>query len=131
MGKIYTYIHKGQKNSKCKTADLSLFLNDGWELGWPDQHDHMVEMSKRAAEKLSMLKENSPEEYIEYERRRSSSVSRGLHKFWSEVADDEYIKNREIKKQQSRDNWSEEELLLYHNRMSESAKRNRASISPE
>ena len=131
MGKIYTYIHKGQQNSKCKTVDLSLFLKDGWELGWPNQHDHMVKMSMKAAEKLQTLKENDYEEYLEYQNKRSSNVSKGLYKFWSDVADDEYIQNREIKKQQSRDNWSEEERLLYHNKMSESAKRNRANISSE
>lgn len=131
MGKIYTYIHKGQQNSKCKTVDLSLFLENGWEVGWPNQHDHMVKMSMKAAEKLQTLKDTDYEEYLKYQDKRSSNVSKGLYKFWSDVADDEYIQNREIKKQQSRDNWSDEEKILYYNKMSESAKRDRASTSPE
>lgn len=129
MGKIYTFIHKGQRNSKVKTSDLSKFLDDGWEIGNWNQE----ELNRRSGEGVKRFNDNLREsgEWEEYNKVRGNNVSKGLIKFWSDVADDEYIQNREIKKQQSRDNWSDEEKILYHNKMSESAKRNRASISPE
>jgi len=129
MGKIYTYIHKGQRNSKVKTSDLSKFLDDGWEIGNWNQE----ELNRRSGEGVKRFNDSLREsgKWEEYNNVRGNNVSKGLIKFWSDVADNEYIQNREIKKQQSRDNWSEEERLLYHNKMSESAKRNRANISSE
>ena len=58
-------------------------------------------------------------------------MSAGLHKFWSEVATQEYIDKREVKKAASREAWTDEEKKLYHNNMSESAKRDRANTTPE
>lgn len=129
MGKIYTFIHKGQRNSKVKTSDLSKFLDDGWEIGNWNQE----ELNRRSGEGVKRFNDSLREsgKWEEYNNVRGNNVSKGLIKFWSDVADDEYIQNREIKKQQSRDNWSEEEWLLYHNKMSESAKKDRASISSE
>lgn len=129
MGKIYTFIHKGQRNSKVKTSDLSKFLDDGWEIGNWNQE----ELNRRSGEGVKRFNDSLREsgKWEEYNNVRGNNVSKGLIKFWSDVADDEYIQNREIKKQQSRDNWSEEERLLYHNKMSESAKKDRASISSE
>lgn len=61
---------------------------------------------------------------------RGNKVSKGLLKFW-ETASQEYIDQREIKKQKSRDLWTDEDKLKYHNKMSESAIRDRANTSPE
>ena len=129
MGKIYTFIHKGQRNSKVKTSDLSKFLDDGWEIGNWNQE----ELNRRSGEGIKRFNDSLREsgKWEEYNNVRGVNVSKGLIKFWSNVADNEYIKNREIKKQQSRDNWSEEERLLYHNKMSESAKKDRANTSSE
>ena len=129
MGKIYTFIHKGQRNSKVKTSDLSKFLDDGWEIGNWNQE----ELNRRSGEGIKRFNDSLREsgKWEEYNNVRGVNVSKGLIKFWSNVADNEYIQNREIKKQQSRDNWSEEERLLYHNKMSESAKKDRANTSSE
>jgi hypothetical protein len=41
----------------------------------------MVKMSKKAAEKLSDLKENNYEDYVKFQENKSKNVSKGLLKF--------------------------------------------------
>ena len=98
MGKIYTFIHKGQRNSKVKTSDLSKFLDDGWEIGNWNQE----ELNRRSGEGIKRFNDSLREsgKWEEYNNVRGVNVSKGLIKFWSNVADNEYIQNREIKKQQ-------------------------------
>ena len=128
MGRIFTFINNGKVNTKVRTERLQEYLDNGWKLGNYNQDELNKKSGAGVKRKFNELKQSG--EWEEWNSRRSSKVTQGLKEFWSTV-DDDYIIQREIKKQASRDNWTEEERELYHNKMSMSAKIDRATISPE
>ena len=130
MGKFTTCISNGDIQKRVPNEELDTYLQNGWVKGWPKMHQHMKDMSQAASKKLRNLKETNPEEYFRYMANKNKKTSEGLRRFWDSV-DDEYIQNREIKKENTRSKWTEEEKQLYHNKMSESAKLDRANTSSE
>ena len=126
MGKIYTFINKDHINTKVRTEDLSRYIDEGWSIGNWNQKE-LNEKSGAGVRKVNdKLKNNGMWE--EYNRKRSEKISNTLKEFWQNVSDD-YRDNREYKKEQSRNSWTKEEYDLYHKKMSDSARRNRKTIS--
>lgn len=128
MGKIYTFIYKDQTNTKVKTSELQKYLDDGWKIGsW--NREELSRNSGAGVKKFYQdLKDSG--KWEEYRLMKSHKATEGLKKFWKSVSDT-YIEEREAKRAESRNNWSQDELDLYKQRMSESAKRNRATITDE
>lgn len=128
MGKFYTFIHKGTTNSKVRTDRLQEYLSDGWEIGnWNQQ-----ELNRRSGDGVlrfyNGIRSNGT--YDAYRESRSRNVSNGLKAFW-QGADDSFRAERENRKRASREKWSPEFKEIVHTTMSNSAKKNRATISPE
>ena len=128
MGKIYTFINKDHINIKVRTQDLSRYIDEGWSLGNWNQKE-LNEKSGAGVRKFNdKLKDTG--RWEEHNCKRSEKISNTLKEFWQNVSDD-YRDNREYKKEQSRNSWTEEERALYHKKMSDSARRNRKTISEE
>ena len=128
MGRVYTFIHKGHTNTKVKTENLQQYLEQGWEIGNWNQD----ELNKRSGRGVQAFcyRMRSNGTWEEYNNNRSAKVANTLKQFWSNV-DDDYRSNRESKKKQSVESWSNEFREYVHNKMSSSAKANRAKITSE
>lgn len=128
MGKVYTFIHKGHTNTKVKTENLQQYLDQGWEIGNWNQD----ELNKRSGVGVRACYDRmrSDGTWEEFNKNRSIKVTNTLKQFWKGV-DDNYRSNRESKKKQSVENWSDEFKEYVHNKMSASAKADRARTTPE
>lgn len=129
MGKIYTFISKDQVNKKVKTSDLQTWLDNGWSIGNWNQEELNARSGAGVKKKLDQMREDGV--YDDYISSISKKVSSGLKSFWDNVADDDFKLNRELKRAETRANWTDDEKQEYHDKMSNSAKLDRASISKE
>ena len=128
MGSIFTFINNGKINTKVRTERLQEYLDRGWKIGNYNQEELNKKSGDGVKRNYDELRRSG--KFDEWNSQRSAKVTQGLKEFWKTV-DDDYINQREIKKQESRNNWTEEEKVIYHNKMSLSAKIDRANISPE
>lgn len=128
MGKVYTFINNGKVNTKVKTEDLDKYLASGWKIGNWNQE----ELNKRSGEGVSRFynKLKSDGSWSEWNSCKAQKITTGLKAFWS-TADEEYKERREQRKQDTVSSWSDEMREYVHNKMSESAKANRLTISSE
>lgn len=129
MGKVYTFIHKGQVNSKVRTELLPQYLDNGWEIGNWNQSELNSKTGAAVKAVFDSMREDGS--WDEWNKARGNNVSNSLHKFWVEVADEVYIADREVKKAETRAKWTEEERAQYSKKMSDAAKLDRAIISSE
>ena len=128
MGKVFTFIYKDKTNRKIKTGLLEAYLNKGWTIGKWNQEELNKKLSIGVRRHHTELIASG--RYEEYENNRSIKISKTLKDFWKNSSDD-YREKRESKKKISRENWTEQERKLYHERMSVSAIKNRKTISKE
>lgn len=126
MGKLYTFISKDKVNTKVKTQELDAYLQAGWTIGNWNQEELNKKSGAGVKKFYKQLESSGLLE--EYKLKRDEKISKTLRDFWENV-DEEYIVEREKKKELSRQKWSDADRKLYSQRMSESAKNNRKTIS--
>lgn len=122
-------INNGVKNKFVDSTVLDVWLNDGWKIGWYNQEELNLKSGAGVQKHYNNLKETS--RYTEYNSERSKKVSKGLHKFYDEVATPEWTKSKEHNRQKTRGLWTDEYKAEIHNKMCISAKLNRAQTSKE
>ena len=132
MGKIKTCISKNGVRSRVLNEELDYYLDNGWVIGWDEDFKKAISNGLRVLYD-KMKAEGTWEDYKAsiYTDERAKKLSDSGKVFWKEKATEEYILSREEKKKATRDNWTDEEKLLYHNKMSKSAKLERANKSKE
>lgn len=122
-------INNGVKNKFVDSTVLDVWLNDGWKIGWYNQEELNLKSGAGVQKHYNNLKETG--RYTEYNSERSKKVSKGLHKFYDEVAPPEWTKSKEHNRQKTREHWTDEYKAELHNKMCISAKLNRAQTSKE
>ena len=122
-------INNGVKNKFVDSTVLDVWLNNGWKIGWYNQEELNLKSGAGAQKHYNNLKETG--RYTEYNSERSKKVSKGLHKFYDEVATPEWTKSKEHNRQKTRELWTDEYKAELHNKMCISAKLNRVQTSNE
>lgn len=120
-------ITNGSVNKFIQEEDLNIWVEQGWYKGWYNQEEQNIKNSIGNKKRWQVFKQ---EDNIENQKNFSEKISTTLKKYHQELSPEEKEKKNQ-KRLTTRENWSQEEKELYCQRMSQSAKKHRASAPPE